>query len=61
MIATGTVVEVGQLEDEGGALGFVIHRADGTYVTVKGLTEEETRAAAALLFGPAVVKLETPP
>lgn len=61
MIAAGTMVEVGQLEDEGGALGFVIQRPGGEFITVKGLTPDETRAVAALLFQLVAVKLETPP
>jgi hypothetical protein len=50
VIAVGNVVEVGNLDDEGSALGVVLRRDDGTFVTVKGLTVEETRAAGALLF-----------
>ena len=61
MIAAGTVVEVGQLDNEDGALGFVIQRANGEFITVKGLTLDETRAAAALFFQTVTIGLETPP
>ncbi len=61
MIATGKVVEVGQLEGEDGELGFVIQRPNGQFISVKGLTLDETRAVAVLLFQVAVIKLETPP
>ena len=57
MNAVGEIVEVGDLEGEDGARGFVLHRNDGTFITVKGLTKEETRAVGALLFKPAVVTL----
>ena len=57
MIAAGTVVEVGQLEDEAGALGFVIRRESGEFITVKGLTPDETRVAAALFLKVAKVTL----
>lgn len=49
MIAAGTVVDVGQLDD--GALGVVLERQDGSLITIKGLTEDETRAVMVLLFG----------
>lgn len=58
---TGTVVEVGQLEGEAGAHGFVINRLDGGFITVKGLTQDETRAVVQLLFQKVELKLETPP
>ena len=65
LIAAGTVVEVGQLDDEDGAHGFVIERPAGGYITVKGLTEDEARAAAALFLQAVTVTLalapETPP
>lgn len=65
MIAAGTMIEVGQLEDGGGALGIVIQRPNGELVTIKGLTPDETRAAAKLLFQAVAVTLapgaETPP
>ena len=61
MIAAGTVVEVGQLDGEDGALGFVIQRANGECITVKGLTLDETRAAAALFFQTVTIGLETSP
>ena len=52
MIATGQIIEVGQLVAEDGALGFVIQRPNGEFITVKGLTLEETRAAAAMFLQP---------
>lgn len=61
MIATGAVVEAGQLEGENGEHGFVIERTAGGFITVKGLTEDETRAVAALFYQAVVVKLESPP
>lgn len=48
---TGEMVELGELDDELGAHGFVLHRADGSFVTVKGLTADEVRAVAGMLFG----------
>jgi hypothetical protein len=63
MITTGTLVEVGKLEDEGGALGFVIKRTNGEFVTVKGLTIEEARVVALHLLQTVSVTVdrETPP
>lgn len=46
----GALVEIGDLDGEQGERGIVIARADGTFVTVKGLTEEEVRAAGRHLF-----------
>lgn len=46
MNITGTICEIGDLDDEGGARGIVIKRPDGTFVTVKGLTDVEVRALA---------------
>lgn len=46
MNLAGSIVEVGDLDGEGGARGIVIKRPDGTFVTVKGLTEDEARALA---------------
>ncbi|MYN42451.1 hypothetical protein GTP55_24215 [Duganella sp. FT109W] len=60
MIVAGTLVEVGQLDDEG-TLGAVVQRPNGELVTIKGLTLDETRAVAALLFQAVAIKLETPP
>lgn len=57
MIAVGTVVEVGQLDGEDGAIGVVIERLAGGYVTVKGLTEDEARAVAALFLQAVTVAL----
>lgn len=57
MIAAGTVVEVGQLEDEDGAVGVVIERPAGGYITVKGLTEDEARAVAKLFLEAVTVTL----
>ena len=65
MIAAGTVVEVGQLDGEDGAIGVVIERPAGGYITVKGLTEGEARSVAALFLEAVTVTLaparETPP
>lgn len=61
MIINGDVIEVGELEGEGGQRGFVIHRADGTFVTVKGLTEDEARAAAQVLFASVALRLAAAP
>jgi len=52
MIAVGQIIEVGQLENEGGAMGFVIQRPNGEFVTVKGLTSDETGTAAAMFLQP---------
>lgn len=43
MTITGKVCEIGTLESEGGERGVVLRRPDDTFVTVKGLTEDETR------------------
>lgn len=61
MIITGEVLEVGELEGEGGQRGFVIHRADGSFVTIKGLTEDEARAAAQMLFFGVTLRLAGAP
>ena len=64
MIAAGTVVEVGQLNADGD-LGVIIERRNGEFITTKGLTEDETRAVAALFYQQVTVTLasaaETPP
>jgi len=49
MIAAGTLVEVGQLDDEG-TLGAVVQRPNGELITITGLTLDETRAVAQRLF-----------
>lgn len=61
MIITGGIVEVGDLADEADARGVVLHRPDGSFVTIKGLTIEEVRSLRVLLYRNVVVKLETPP
>ncbi|MGK5049909.1 hypothetical protein ACQ4WP_29090 [Janthinobacterium sp. GB4P2] len=60
MIAPGEVIEVGQLEDEAGALGFVIQRPNGELITVKGLTLGETKLVAQMLFRSATLSLSMP-
>jgi hypothetical protein len=50
MQLTGMVVEIGELEGECGAHGVCIHREDGSLVTIKGLTQDETRALAPMLY-----------
>lgn len=49
MIAAGTLVEVGQLDDQG-TLGAVVQRTTGELITITGLTLDETRAVAQRLF-----------
>ena len=44
----GEIVEIGIMEEEDGAMGIVIERTDGSLVTIKGLTEDETRACCHL-------------
>lgn len=61
MIISGEIIEAGDLEGEAGARGVVLHRPDGSFITIKGLTVEEVRALAPLLYKPVVVKLEAPP
>jgi hypothetical protein len=56
MIAVGTLVEVGQLDDEG-TLGAAVQRPNGELITIKGLTLDETRAVAPLLFGKVAVSI----
>jgi hypothetical protein len=56
MIAVGTLVEVGQLDD-GGTLGAVVQRPSGELITIKGLTQGETRAVAPLLFAKVTVSI----
>lgn len=50
MIVAGTIIEVGQLDDEAGAMGFALQRPSGAFITIKGLTDNETRAVAQMLF-----------
>lgn len=50
MTIFGTVCEIGTLEGEGGERGVVLRRQDDTFVTIKGLTEDETRALAPLFL-----------
>lgn len=50
MNLAGALVEIGDLDGEQGERGSVIARADGTVVTVKGLTEDEVRTVARHLF-----------
>lgn len=47
---TGELVEIGRLEDEGGADGAVIRRADGSFVTIKGLRMDEVKGIAAFFL-----------
>lgn len=47
---SGEIVEIGTLSHENGAMGIVIERPDGSFVTIKGLTEDETRACCHLFF-----------
>lgn len=66
MIINGEVIEVGELEGEGGERGFVIARKDGSTVTVKGLSEDEAREAVQMLYVGVQLRLEanatgTPP
>lgn len=49
MIAAGTLVEVGQLDDDG-TLGAVVQRPKGELITITGMTLDETRAVAQHLF-----------
>lgn len=46
----GTVCEVGDLEGEAGERGIRLKRRDGTFVTIKGLGVDETRALCKSLF-----------
>lgn len=41
---TGELIELGQLEDEDGNHGVRILRADGTHITLTGLTRDEVRS-----------------
>ena len=41
---TGELIELDQLEDEDGNHGVRILRADGTHITLTGLTKEEVRS-----------------
>lgn len=61
MKITGEIIEVGDLADENQERGVVVHRPNGSFVTIKGLTVEEVRALGALLYKAVSVKLETPP
>lgn len=54
MIAAGTLVEVGQLDDQG-TLGAVFQRPNGELITIKGLTLDETRAVVQSMFLPVVI------
>ena len=49
MISAGTLVEVGQIDDQG-TLGAVVQRPNGETITITGLTLDETRAVAQRLF-----------
>lgn len=57
MIITGEIIEVGTLEDESGALGICIDRGDASFVTITGLTEDETRQAAKHLYSLVTITL----
>ena len=56
MIAVGTLVEVGQLDDQG-TLGAVVQRPNGETIHITGLTLDETRAVAQRLFLSAVITI----
>lgn len=56
MIAAGTLVEVGQLDDDG-TLGAVVQRPSGELFTITGLTLDETRAVAQRLFLSVVITI----
>lgn len=57
MKIAGQIIEVGQLDGEGAEFGVVIERPDGRFVTVKGLTEDETRALAKCLYKVALLAI----
>lgn len=54
----GELVEIGRLEDEGGADGAVIRRPDGSHVTIKGLRMDEVRGVASLFLEPVIVSIK---
>jgi hypothetical protein len=47
---TGELVEIGRLENEGGADGLVIRRGDGSHLTIKGLSTDEVKQLASLFL-----------
>lgn len=47
---TGTLCEVGQLENEDGAHGIRIARDNGTFITIKGMPLDEVRTLAGLFL-----------
>jgi hypothetical protein len=47
---TGELVEIGRLENEGGADGLVIRRSDGSHITIKGLSMDEVKQLAHLFL-----------
>jgi hypothetical protein len=50
MTITGQLVEVGRLQEESGADGIVIRRADDSLITIKGMDVDEVRGLVPLLF-----------
>lgn len=46
MKINGTTIEIGTLEDEGGAIGVVVRGEGGRLITIKGLSEDQARAMA---------------
>jgi hypothetical protein len=51
MQITGTLVEIGRLEDELGTEGIVIRRDDESLVTIKGMEIDEVRTLASHFMG----------
>lgn len=60
ILLNGEVVEIGRLEDESGADGIVIRRADQSLVTIKGLTMDEMRGLAQFFLDPVQVVIAEP-
>ena len=55
----GEMIEIGRLEDENGLDGLVIRRADGSFVTVKGLRMDEVRSIANLFLEQVIIAIRS--
>jgi hypothetical protein len=47
---SGELCEIGYLSDEDGETGIVIERPDSSFVTIKGLTDDEARQLVQYLW-----------
>lgn len=60
MKITGQIIEVGQLDGEGGEHGVVVETEDWQQISVKGLTPAQTGEFSPQLFSTVTLSIEPP-